>query len=156
MNCIISRVILELYFLSRHCTWHVTKVLPPSRSQAGGGVVLKSLNEKCCVERRQWAALKSLFIIRNSGTSAPGSQLSILNSKYGDKGHVCCVLQGGKSERCFVCSHNSNWIQRWGEEAGGHIFSLPFHNGETWDIMPPWMLKGRQRCPLKHTAKVVY
>ena len=48
----------ELHNIVLNCifcpvTVHVTKVLPPSPSQAGGGVVLKSLNEKCCVERRQ-------------------------------------------------------------------------------------------------------
>ena len=60
----------ELHNIVLNCifcpvTVHVTKVLPPAPSQTGGGVVLKSLNEKCCVERRQWAALKSLFIIHN-------------------------------------------------------------------------------------------
>ena len=120
---------------------YVTKVLPPSRSQAGGGVVLKSLNEKCCVERRQWAALKSLFIIRNSKLQPPHLLgVPALNIKQQIRGQGTCVLcccREGRVKGVLFAPTTATEYKDGEREAGGHIFSLPFHNGETWDIMPP-------------------
>ena len=157
MNCIILYWIVFFGTV----TVHVTKVLPPSPSQAGVGVVLKSLKWKmlcwAAAVRRQWAALKSLFIIHNSKLQRHiCSGVPALNIKQQIRGHVCTAVCWGRVKGVLFAPTTPTEYKDGDREAGGHIFPLPFHNGETWTSMPPWMLKGRHRCPLKHTAKVVY
>ena len=107
--------------------------------------------------RRQWAALKSLFIIHNSKLQRHiCSGVPALNIKQQIRGHVCTAVCWGRVKGVLFAPTTPTEYKDGSREAGGHIFPLPFHNGETWTSMPPWMLKGRHRCPLKHTAKVVY
>ena len=73
-------------------------------------------------------------LVSYSGTSAPVSQLSILNSKYGD---MCATVCWGRVKGVLFAATTPTEYKDWDREAGGHIFSLPFHNGETRDIMPP-------------------